>query len=312
MLLTVVPNPALDKTIVLPDFVVGQIHRAQEVLILAGGKGFNFARALQTLGEQAQVIAPIGGYAGQQLLALAAQEGLMVNAQKIQAEVRTCLTVIDPAAHYRATEIYEQGSVVTEGEWDALLQCVSGSLAQASFLVICGSFPPGVPADGLARLLKLANAAGTPVLLDTYGPFVTDVLPMRPALLKINQVEAGKLVGRNITTPSQALEAAKDLQQCGAREVVISLGKVGVVGCAEDGQPFGWSAPVVSAICATGSGDSMLAGIAAGLVRRQELVEAVRLGVATGAANTLQIGAGRLALQQVEELLPAVQALSIV
>ncbi len=309
MIIAVVPNPALDKTIVLPGFNVGQIHRAREVLTLAGGKGFNFARALRTLGEPVRVIGPIGGYAGQRLLALAAQEGIVVDPQQVDAELRTCLTVIDPQEQYRLTEIYEQGAPLSVDEWSALVRRVGSAIERGDMLVLCGSLPPGTPEGGLAALLR--QASGVPIWLDTHGSQVADALALRPAWLKINQVEAGELLDRRRTTPAQALEAAADLQQRGAQSVVISLGAAGIVGRSLDGQSFGWSSPHVDVICATGSGDSLLAGIAAGIARGQSLAEAARLGVAVGAANTLQIGAGRFDLQNVERLLSVVQPIRI-
>lgn len=311
MIISVVPNPALDKTIVLPSFKLGQIHRAKEVLTLAGGKGFNFARAIQTLGESVQVIGPIGGFTGQQLLALAAQENLAVDAQLVTAELRTCLTIIDPQAAYRLTEIYEQGSPLSSDEWAAFVGRVGSASKQNDMLVICGSFPPGTPADGLSTLMQQADRTHISILLDTHGPQLANVLTLKPALLKINQFEAGELLGRIISTPTQALKAARDLQQRGARAVVISLGATGVVGSAQDGQSFGWASPQVDVICATGSGDCLLAGIVAGLARGQSLAEATRLGVAAGAANTLLVGAGRLNLSSVERLLSEVQVIRI-
>lgn len=311
MFITVVPNPALDKTIVLPGFSTGKIHRVRDIITLAGGKGFNFARALRTLGEQGLIISPAGGYAGKQLQALALQEGLRVEVQEVAAELRTCLTIVDSAADNRLTELYEQGASLTVEEWDALVRRVGAALIGACFMAVCGSFPPGAPGDGLAMLLRQAQAASVPVFLDTHGAHLMGALEYKPALLKINQFEAGELLGGAITDAPQALDAARELQRRGAQAVIISLGKTGVVGCAADGQCFGWASPVVSAVSATGSGDSLLAGIAAGLLRRQGLKDAARLGVAAGAANTLLLGAGCLNLSDVERLLPAVQAMRI-
>ncbi|GHO60027.1 1-phosphofructokinase family hexose kinase [Ktedonobacter robiniae] len=311
MIVTVVPNPALDKTIVLPHFSLGRIHRAGEVIIQAGGKGFNVARALHTLGAQGLVIGPVGGYAGKHLLALAREEGLQVDMEEVAAELRTCLTVVDPAADYCLTEIYEQGAPLTRAEWDAVVRRVTSALTQAAFLVISGSFPPGVPEDALLMLLRQARAASVPVFLDTHGAQLPAALAYHPALLKVNQFEAGELLGYPLADSLQALEGAAELQRRGVREVVISLGKAGVVGCTAEGQRFGWTAPAVPALSSTGSGDCLLGGIAAGLMRGQGLIQSARLGVAAGAANTLQIGAGRLYLSDIERLLPVVKAISL-
>lgn len=311
MIVTVVPNPALDKTIVLPDFALGKIHRAREVIIQAGGKGFNVARALRTLEVPGLVIGPVGGYAGKHLLALAHQEELQVDMQEVTSELRTCLTVVDPTADYRLTEIYEQGAPLTRAEWEAVVHRVASALTQATFLVISGSFPPGVPEDALLMLLRQAKALSVPVLLDTHGAQLSGALAYHPALLKVNQFEAGELLGYPLADPLQALEGAAELQRQGAQQVVISLGKAGVVGCTTEGQRFGWKAPAVPALSSTGSGDCLLGGIAAGLMRGQGLIQSTRLGVAAGTANTLHIGAGRLDLSDVKRLLPDVQAIPL-
>lgn len=312
MIVTIVPNPSLDKTVVIPGFARGKIYRPSEILVLAGGKGCNFARAVHTLGLPCKIIAPIGGHAGQYLRELAAQEGLECSGPVVETEVRTCLTIIDPTSDSEPTEIYERGSPLEPEIWNQLIQHAVRSLADTSFLAVCGSLPPNTSEESFATLLQQAHQANLPVLLDTHGPQLLASLRLRPALLKINQHEAGEMTGYQVTNPAGALRAATDLQQRGAQQVVITLGKQGAVGLTAEGEFFGWRAPDVPAVYPTGSGDSLFAGIAAGLVEGQRLSEAVRLGVATGTANTLQMGAGRLERQKVAELLPLVQELPIV
>jgi len=310
MIVTLVPNPSLDKTVVIPGFAKGRIHRTGEMLVLAGGKGCNFARALHTLGQRSKIIAPIGGYAGQYLLELAAREGLECEGPSVSTELRTCLTIIDPESADEPTEVYEQGAPLEPGTWEELTALVGRYLEEATFLAVCGSFPPGISQEDFAALLHRANAAGRLVLLDTYGPQLLASLQLGPALLKINQCEAAEMTGCEITDPAGALAAAANLQKRGAQQVVITLGKQGAVGLTAAGEAFGWRAPVVASVYPTGSGDSFFAGVASGLAQGQRLPEAVRLGIAVGAANTLQMGAGCLELRQVEELLPQVQELT--
>lgn len=302
MILTVVPNPALDKTVILPGFEPGKTYRATEILTLAGGKGFNFARALQAFDQTALLVAPLGGNFGQRLLELASQDGLNCDPQVIKAELRTCLTILDPAASNRLTEVYENGAPLGPGDWQKLVNRAATHFREADFMTVCGSFPPGVPPDGLYELVKQAKAAGLPVMLDTYGPQLENVFALGPDLLKINQHEAGAAVGREIATPDQALTAAAELQQRGARQVVITLGKQGAVGFTAGKQPFSWASPEVAAVSPVGSGDCFFAGVAASLVQGKDLPEAVRWGIAAGAANTLQVGAGRFNRDELEQL----------
>jgi 1-phosphofructokinase family hexose kinase len=311
MILTLVPNPALDKTVIVPNFETGRIFRPDQILTLAGGKGFNFARALRLLGEEVQIVATAGGIPGQQLIELAQREKLTTDFLKVGGDTRTCLTIVDPAANYKLTELYEKGSPLTLEEWEELVARLVTYFPASQFLVISGSFPPGVPEDGLYRLVELANTAGVAVLLDTHGPMLGQVLELAPALVKINQHEAADLLKKELTHPLQVLEACGELQKRGAQQVVITLGKQGAVGVSADGQPFGWNSPEVKAISAVGSGDVLLAGIAQGLNEGWKLAKAVRWGVAAGAANTLQLGAGLFDPDYADRLLSEIKKLPV-
>lgn len=311
MIITLVPNPSLDKTVVIPNFTTGQIYRPAHVMTLAGGKGFNFARALRTLGQQCLLLAPVGGHAGQLLIELARQEGLTCERVATEAELRTCLTIIDPSAGYRTTELYEQGAPLETGAWERLLARTNQHLTRATFLAVCGSFLPETPRRGLCDLMAQANSAAVPVLLDTHGPQLAEALEFGPALLKINQFEAGELAGQPLTTPAQVIAGAFELQRRGAKTVVITLGKQGAVGLTAEGQSFAWAAPEVEALCSTGSGDCLFAGVVAGLIKGWMLPAAVRLGIAAGAANTLQIGAGRFDMEQMQRLFEDIQPLAL-
>jgi 1-phosphofructokinase family hexose kinase len=311
MFLIVMPNPSLDKTVILPGFSTGQIFRAQDVLSLAGGKGLNFARALQTLGQSSLVVLPIHGLSGHMMTHMAAAEGLRCDGVQTSHEVRSCLTIIDPTAGGKPTEIYEQGAILSTEEWHALVAVAARHFAEASILAVCGSFPPGIPEHGLHDLVQQAKSAGLAVYLDTYGPHLTDVLSLSPDLVKINQFEAAQATGTTVETVPQALNAARLLQQRGAQSVVITLGSVGAVGISTESQSFAFAAPSLQhdIVYTTGSGDTFFAGISSGLAAGQSLADAARLGIATGAANTLKMGAGLFDKAIAEKLLATIALL---
>lgn len=291
MILSMVPNPALDKTATIDGFRLGRLFRVPNLLGLAGGKGFNVARALRVLGEQPLVIGSFGGYTGQALIDMATAEGIACAPVWLAGETRTCLTIVDPTTD-QITEIYEDGPTLTGESWQQVVAAIRQHAATTESVTVSGSFPPGTPADGLRQIVEAGHAANVPVLLDTTWPGLHAALGAVPALLKINQAEAGQLLGRPLEQITTTVDAAAELQARGAREVVITLGKQGAIGLDAHGQRFGWAAPRVAGTYPTGSGDALFAGIAVGLKRGLALPDAVRLGVAVGAANTLQPGAG--------------------
>jgi fructose-1-phosphate kinase PfkB-like protein len=131
-------------------------------------------------------------------------------------------------------------------------------------------------------------------------------------LLKVNLYELQQLLGGQAggaaeqawdASPTEVLDATRDLQARGVSMVVVSLGERGVIGL--DPQGRAWSAstrldrPVVDAV---GSGDALGAGCVVALSREKSFAEALRLGVACGAANTLVAGAGRCELCDIHRL----------
>lgn len=203
MILTLLPNPALDKTVVILGFSLGAIHRPDDVVTLAGGKGFNFARALRTLGE-AVVVTPLAGFEGRRLESLAEREGVSVDGVEVEGELRTCLSVIDPTSGNHLMEIYERGAPLREGAWKRLVACAVARVSQARFLAVCGSFPLGVPEHGLRDVVAEAVARCLPVLLDTAGRQTLDALDLRPELLRVNASEAASLLVYEVTTPGRS------------------------------------------------------------------------------------------------------------
>lgn len=291
MILTVVPNPALDKTATIDGFCLGRLFRVPNLLGLAGGKGFNVARALRVLGEQPLVVGPFGGYTGQAVIEMATAEGIGCAPVWLSGETRTCLTIVDTVTD-QITEIYEDGPALAGESWQQVVSAIRQHASAAHVVTVSGSSPPGIPPDGLRQIVAAGHTARVPVLLDTAGAGLYEALGAAPELLKINRGEAAQILGRPLEQLRTTLDAAAELQARGARAVVITLGKQGAIGIDTHGRRFGWAAPQVAGTYPTGSGDALFAAIAAGLERGLALPDAVRLGVAVGAANTLQPGAG--------------------
>lgn len=291
MILTFLPNPSLDKVSIVSGFDRGGVSYAEQAQWYAGGKGFHFGRALSQLGETPLVIAPLGGSTGQFIAGLAAAESIPFEACWVSRSTRSGHVIIDERSR-TITELYETGSTPLPHEWQSLENSLVKHLPQAQLLAVCGSFPPGAPQSALADLVDQSKEMNVPVLLDSYGPQLSSAMPRRPDGIKINQHEAGDLLGMTIATPDEALEAALRIQERGALAVVITLGAQGAVGVDPQGVEFGWSNPPVEGLYPVGSGDSFFAGLVYGLVNGESLEESARLGIAAGAANTLTTGPG--------------------
>jgi tagatose 6-phosphate kinase len=301
MILCVNPNAAVDRTAVIADFRLDAIHRPTFELSLPGGKGCNVARAAKTLGCQPVVTGWVGGYAGQWIDAGLRAEGILTAFVHMPLESRTCLSVIDPANH-TLTEIYEKGRLVSAEELREFEALYEPWLAKVDLVTFSGSLPPGVPVDFYGGLVRRAREAGVFTILDSSGdPLRVGLEEGRPDMVKCNCGELAGVVGSPLDGLPEVREAAGELSRRLGLCVMITLGSSGAV--AVDGAR-GWQvhAPRIEAVSTVGSGDAFLAGLACAHVEQRPMEEMLRLAAAAGAANALQIGAGRLDAGDVRQL----------
>jgi fructose-1-phosphate kinase PfkB-like protein len=161
---------------------------------------------------------------------------------------------------------------------------------------------PGVELDWFRRLVTDLLADGRTIFIDTSGAPLRTALHLPVALIKINAHELGDALGRPIANAEQALIAGQEILERGPQAVIVTLGKDGAIAVDRTGA---WSANTqpITVVSPVGSGDAVLTGAASILLRGGSLSEALRLGVACGAANALTLGGGIVQLSDLEWLL---------
>jgi 1-phosphofructokinase len=297
MIVTLTPNPALDRTLIVPGFRHGDVTRVHERHDAAGGKGLNVARALHTIGASYRAIAPLGGVTGLHIMTLAAAEGLRIEAVSISGETRTCLLITDPTAPDQLV-VNEPGPNVNGSEWHALQTAVTKATQSATWLTISGSLPPGIAANDLRTLIE-AIPATCNIALDTSGAPLQECMTAPIALLKINRDELAQAIGMPLIDTPSTVAAARQVVASGPRAVVVTMGAQGALAVSAVGAWF-ISAPPIRAVSPVGSGDCTLAGLVDALERGASLADALSAGVACGSANALAPHAGVFTMADVE------------
>jgi len=278
MIVTVTPNPSLDRTVEIDALVRGDVLRARRASVEAGGKGVNISRALAANGIPTLAVLPSGGFEGAQLTGLLATPGVEVVLVRIAGAVRANISIVEPDG--TVTKINEPGPGLTTDEFNALSHATLRAAAGADWLAASGSLPPGASPDFYARLIDLLAPTSCRIAVDSSGEPLLRVLGMHPDVVKPNRDELAEAVGRSIATLGDAVDAAGRLQEQGPRAVLASLGADGAILVDASGALHG-EAYVDTPVSAVGAGDSLLAGfLAGGGSGRKALVE----GLAWGAA----------------------------
>ncbi len=300
-LLAVTPNPALDRTLVVPNLRLGEVRRPERVLPVAGGKGLNVARAARTLNLDVQVTGILAGFTGQLIAHLAANEGLRGDwFWRAAGETRTCSLLVDPMGG-DTTGIYEQGDALAGDEWQAFSRHLLRLAEDAELVSISGSLPPGVSEAEFRALLEQLVERGRRVIVDTSGTALAAAMAVPIYGIKVNAAEISVALGREVVSVEDAVAAVAMLQERGIHLPAVTLGAEGAV-AADGATILKVCPPQIEARSSAGSGDSFLAGLACGLLQGRGLRDTLRLGAACGAADALTVGGGLIELPTVQRL----------
>lgn len=303
MIVTVTLNAAIDRTLLVPNFQLGQRHRASAALSSAGGKGINVARALKRLGVPVVCAGLAGGRTGVQLVERLTSEGLLNDFVRIRGESRTSTAVVDPTSNVY-TEINEYGPEVEEHELAILSDKLAYLTRGAEYVVFAGSLPRGVGDDFYLEAIRDANRRGVPTVLDAEGEPLARGVEGEPHLVAPNVREAEALVGHEFSGPEDFIAALDEIADLGARNVILTH----EAGCyallREDrvGHRLEATGPSLEPVSKIGSGDVLLAGFLAARISGKGVEDALRAAVATGAASVLEAGAGRFDAREVSRL----------
>ncbi len=286
MIVTLTPNPSIDRTISVAALEHGEVNRASGSRVDPGGKGINVARALTANGTSSLAVLPSGGPEGGLLEELLRRAGTAYAAVPISGTTRENIAVIEPDG--TTTKINEPGPALDDAELDALFAAVDAQLAGSAddpvaWVVGSGSLTPGMPADSYASLVRRAKAAGCRVAVDSSGAPLLAAVPAGPDLIKPNHEELEELVGRSLPTLEDVREAAAALVAGGIGTVVVSLGRHGALLVGPEGIAQA-AAHIDNPVSTVGAGDSLLAGYLHAVCRGAGPQEALATGVAWGAA----------------------------
>lgn len=282
MIVTLTPNPSIDRTVSVPGLEHGAVNRATSSRIDPGGKGINVARALTANDTESLAVLPVGGPEGHLLQELLERSGTAYTAVPIGGTTRMNLAIIEPGG--TTTKLNEPGPSLTPQELDALFVALDAPLSRgAGWVVGCGSLTPGSPEHLYADLVRRSHAGGARVAIDSSGLPLTAAVAAGPDLVKPNHEELEELVGRPLDTLGDVRDAARRLVRDGIGTVLVSLGRHGAMLVTADALAHA-SARIERPISTVGAGDSLLAGYLHAVCRGAGPVDALAAGVAWGAA----------------------------
>jgi sugar/nucleoside kinase (ribokinase family) len=276
----------------------------------AGGGAFNAARNLARLGHKVTLVAPRGGDAAAELVALAAED----------AGIEDCpLTFLDRATPSYSAILEPDGNLVTALADMALYDRVPAGrlltsrlrkrLAATDQLLVDSNLPE----SALSALASAAAALALPLAVIAVSP--AKVVRWKPSLAKItclamNSAEAAALSGGQPRTPGEGI---KHLMECGLTGGLLSTGAGPVTAFAASASgpaSIALQPPQLDQLVdVTGAGDALVSGYLDGLLSGGSLEANLTRGIAlarltTGISGPVRPDLSRDLLAQALEAMP--------
>ncbi len=310
VILTVTPNPCVDKTVFIDTLNIGTFMRSQKCTCIPGGKGTNVSRAVKALGGPTKAFVVVGGHPGAHVVDMITNDdGVECIPVWVASQTRTITTVLEESIH-RQTAFFEPGSRVTEEEYDRILEIFPEALDEARVVTFSGTVSDPAIRDLYHELIPMAHERGIMTILDSHGPELARALEVKPTMVKPNVAEVSELLGCDLDSDAAKWDAVQTLHDRGIELVALSLGKDGAF-VSRKGERYAVRPPEIDEVNPVGSGDALVAGFAIGLLEGMDLAEMARLGCAAGTANAMSWDIGHFTADEVTNLVSQVTVESV-
>lgn len=263
----------------------GETVHGDPLLTAHGGKGANQAVAAARAGAAVSFVAMLGDDdAGHRYLDALRREGLDVGGVgRAKGPSGVALIAVDQ----RGQNLITVAPGANEALAPAHIDAAHALLGAAAVLVT----QLETPLPSVERALRVARRQGVMTLLN---PAPARTLPKRFAalvdVLVVNQPEAALLAGMPASSIRGAERAARRLGTLGYLRVLVTLGRQGVV-WSDHGHLHRLAGRAVSAVDATGAGDTFVGYLACALAEGQSLAKGIALANTAAAVSVTRRGA---------------------
>lgn len=281
MVYTVTFNPSIDYIVTVRDFMMGVVNRTSREVIFPGGKGINVSMVLKNLGCESTALGFTAGFTGREIVRLLEERGVhtdFISVKEGNSRINVKLRA------QKETEINGQGPQIASEDIRVLYGKLD-VLTERDTLVLAGSIPDTMPETMYMDIMEHLRKKNIRIVVDATRDLLMNVIPYHPFLIKPNNHELGEIFHRVLQDKDEVIYFAKQLQENGARNVLVSMAGAGAVLVTEDGQELRAEAPKGTVVNSVGAGDSMVAGFLYGYGLKGDYEEAFRYGLCAGSAS---------------------------
>ena len=259
-IITLTLNPAIDVHCYTEYFQPYHENLATVTSRDIGGKGINISRALTANKIENTALIVLGQEDKNAFCRAMDAEGLSYREIILPGKVRENITLHTSGA--KETRISFAGFSADDSLIDRVESELMLLLDHGDILTLTGRNPEGISMPRMKAMLAALQSWGVRIVLDSRSFNLSDLLEIRPWLIKPNEEEIASYASIEVCDFPTAKHAAEQLHAQGIENVMISLGARGALLYCPQGC-FAAQAPAIEAISTIGAGDSSIAGFCA-------------------------------------------------
>ncbi len=308
MILTVCPNPSIDRTIEVDSLNVGSLNRIDSKVETYSGKALNVAIGVARLGEPCTTTGFMFENHRHMFEHTLDKEGVIHEFVCNPGAARVNYKIIDKKS--MLTEINDKGEEISLQKQTELLEKIKRLSEGVNTVVISGSLPKGVAPEFYGEMVK-AVWEGCKIIVDTERENMLQALNARKLfMVKPNVAELESFSGMSVNNNKDMVKAAKTYLDLGAENVLISMGAEGAV--LTDGLESWYCKSASVAVNSTvGAGDSMVAAICVALDFGVPQSELLRRAVAAGTAAVTTSGTNLFYKDKYSEIYTKIKSIPV-
>lgn len=286
MIYTVTLSPSIDYVVRLSSMRFNVTNRTDSEEFYFGGKGINVSQVLSELDLPSTALGFIAGFTGDAIADGIRNEKVRTDFIRLNNGFSRINIKIKAGGE---TEVNGQGPDIPAEALEALMRKLD-AIQDGDILVLAGSIPKSMPDDVYERMLDRVAHKNIMIVVDATKKLLVNSLKNRPFLIKPNRLELSEIFHAEVENEQDVEKYARKLQEMGARNVIVSLGRKGAMLVDELGgvhKAGTLKQPVINTV---GAGDSMVAGFIAGFLKTKDYDYALKLGSACGNATSFLPG----------------------
>ncbi len=267
--------PQKGETLEAPDFKMG-----------CGGKGANQAIVAARLGSEVLMLTRVGNdIFADNTLANFKQNGIdTCYVLKTDASSGVAPIFVDPESNNSIIIVKGANNLLTPND----IQMAAEDIKQCQLIVL----QLEIPTQTVYEAIRLGAESGIPVLLNP-APAQPDLVLDKVKTCEFivpNETELSLLTGMPVDSEADIHNAAAALRDAGVKNVIVTMGKRGVLWLSEDGREQYFPPIVVNAKDTTGAGDAFIGCFSSVYVKYGDVAKAITIANHYAADSVTRLG----------------------